>query len=145
MGLPRGNLRTNLGPKLPGEPGDLKKQPKPNKYRNESCTVNGIWFQSQAEGNRYVQLRLLEDAGRITSLRRQPRFLLQEAFIDADGNTVRKMEYNADFAYFEPGNEHEVVEDVKGKQTEVFKLKSKLFRKRYPEKDFRLITNHKET
>jgi hypothetical protein len=28
MGLPRGNLRTNLGPKLPGEPGDLKKHPK---------------------------------------------------------------------------------------------------------------------
>ena len=107
-----------------------------NKYKNKEIIVNGIKFQSIAESRRYKELALLEKAGKISNLKLQPRFLLQEGF-KKNGKTYRKIEYIADFRYIE--NDKIVVEDVKGKETEVFKLKHKLFEYHYPQYELKII------
>lgn len=76
---------------------------------------------SGKEAKRYEQLLLLENAGKITDLKKQVRFEL----IPAYSKIQRAMFYIADFTYFE-GKEF-IVEDVKGFRTDVYKLKKKLF------------------
>lgn len=107
-----------------------------NKYRNKKVIVDGKEFDSNKEGNRYKELRLLERAGEISNLELQPRFLLQDGF-KKNGRTFRKIEYIADFKYIENGKT--IVEDVKGMQTDVFKLKHKIFEKVYPDLELRII------
>ena len=75
------------------------------------------------------ELKLLEKAGEIKKLQLQPRFTLQESF-KYQGKTERKINYIADFLY-EEKNGQAVVEDTKGFRTDVYKLKRKLFLKRY--------------
>ena len=99
-----------------------------NKYGNKKVTVDGIQFDSIRESVRYRELKLLERAGEIQELELQPRFLLLERF-KKNGKTYRKTEYVGDFKYIEKGQV--VVEDVKGKETDVFKLKHKLFEYKY--------------
>lgn len=107
-----------------------------NKYRNKKVIVDGEEFDSKKEGNRYKELRLLERAGEISNLELQPRFLLQDKF-KKNGKIYRKIEYVADFKYIENGKT--IVEDVKGIQTDVFKLKHKIFEKVYPDLELRII------
>lgn len=107
-----------------------------NKYRNKKVIVDDYIFDSIQESRRYKELKLLLKAGEIKELELQPRFLLQESF-KKNGKTYRKIEYVADFKYIEKGKT--IVEDVKGLQTEVFKLKHKLFEKKYPELELRII------
>lgn len=107
-----------------------------NKYRNKKIQIDRYVFDSIAEGQRYRELALLENAGKISNLELQPRFLLQEGF-RKNGKTYRKIEYIADFQYNENGKT--IVEDVKGIQTDVFKLKHKLFEKKYPDLELRII------
>ena len=107
-----------------------------NKYRNKKVIVDGKEFDSKREGNRYKELRLLERVGKISNLELQPRFLLQDSF-KKNGKTYRKIEYVADYKYIENGKT--IVEDVKGMQTDVFKLKHKIFEKVYPDLELRII------
>lgn len=107
-----------------------------SKYNNRKVQVDMYVFDSIAESKRYKELALLEKAGKIQNLELQPHFLLQESF-KKNGKTNRKIEYIADFKYIENGQV--IVEDVKGKETEVFKLKRKLFEKKYPELELKLI------
>lgn len=107
-----------------------------NKYRNKKVQVDMYVFDSIAESRRYKELKLLEKAGKIQNLELQPHFLLQEAF-KKNGRTFRKIEYIADFKYIENGKI--IVEDVKGIQTDVFKLKHKLFEKKYSDLELRII------
>ena len=95
-----------------------------NKYRNVKTTIDGIKFDSKAEARRYTELKLLEKAGEITDLKLQPRFILQHSF-KHKGKTIRAITYMADFQYSENGKE--IVEDVKGVETAVFKIKKKMF------------------
>ena len=107
-----------------------------NKYRNKKVIVDGEEFDSKKEGNRYKELKLLLKAGEISNLELQPKFLLQDSF-KKNGKTFRKIEYIADFQYIENGKT--IVEDVKGMQTDVFKLKHKIFEKVYPDLELRII------
>ena len=107
-----------------------------NKYRNKKVIVDEKEFDSKREGNRYKELKLLERAGGIKNLELQPRFLLRDSF-KKNGRTFRKIEYVADFKYIENGKT--IVEDVKGLQTDVFKLKHKIFEKVYPDLELRII------
>ena len=107
-----------------------------NKYKNKKVQIDMYVFDSIAESRRYKELALLEKAGEIENLQLQPKFLLQESF-KKNGKTYRKIEYIADFMYEEKGKV--IVEDVKGKETEVFKLKHKLFEKKYPGLELRII------
>jgi hypothetical protein len=107
-----------------------------NKYRAIKTTVDGIRFDSKGEARRYGELRLMERAGVISKLTLQPRFLLQEAFTDSEGKRHRKIEYVADFEYMEDGRD--VVEDFKGVETPVFKLKRKMLLKAHTDIVFRV-------
>ncbi len=69
-----------------------------NKYRNKKVIVDDYIFDSVQESRRYKELKLLERAGKISNLKLQPRFLLQDSF-KKNGKTYRKIEYVADFMY----------------------------------------------
>lgn len=94
------------------------------KYNNRKVTVDNIQFDSIKEADRYIELKLLQRAGKIQDLELQPKFELIPKY-KIGGRSVRKMEYVADFKYIENGKT--VVEDVKGMKTEVYKIKKKLF------------------
>lgn len=102
-----------------------------SKYFNRKTTVDGITFDSVREARRYEELQLLVRGKVISDLKLQPRFTLQEAFRDAKGTAHRKIEYVADFSYFNENGDY-VVEDVKGMKTDLFKLKMKLFLYKFP-------------
>ena len=99
-----------------------------SKYRAKKTEIDGIKFDSKKEAKRYIVLKALEGKGEIEKLMLQPRFLLQEGF-RKNGKAYRKIEYVADFMYEQDGKL--IIEDVKGIKTDVYKLKQKLFEKRY--------------
>lgn len=99
-----------------------------SKYHARKTTVDGITFDSGREASRYLVLKGMAEDGTIEDLRRQVRYELIPAF-DVDGRHYRPVYYVADFVYREGGKE--VVEDVKGMRTDVYRLKSKLFARRY--------------
>lgn len=80
-------------------------------------------FASRREALRYDELRILLAAGKITDLRIQPQFTLLEGYVNEDGEVVRAERYVADFSYKQDGVT--VVEDVKGKRTDVYRIKRK--------------------
>lgn len=108
-----------------------------SKYRNQPAVVEGVRFDSQREALHYLCLLDRVKYGEITDLVLQPRYELQPAY-RVGARRVAAIEYVADFAYTENGRR--VVEDVKGYETDVFKLKRKLFEFRYTDLDFRIIT-----
>lgn len=110
----------------------VRKVKRKNKYNARKVEVDGITFHSIAESKYYEQLKWLEANKQILFFRIQPRYLLQEAF-EKDGKTHRKIEYVADFEVHNKDGSIEVV-DVKGFKTEAFRLKEKLFNKKYPHK-----------
>ena len=99
-----------------------------SKYHAKKTVVDGITFDSKREADRYLVLKGMEEDGAIEGLRRQVRYELVPAF-DVDGKHYRPIYYVADFVYREDGRE--VVEDVKGMRTDTYRLKSKLFSRRY--------------
>lgn len=108
------------------------------KYGNRKVEVDGILFDSKAEARRYQELKLLELGGNIADLKRQPLFVLEEGFRDRNGKHERAITYIADFEYVENGVH--VVEDVKSAFTrgdKVYRIKAKLFKKRFPGIEFR--------
>jgi len=107
-----------------------------SKYRNKKTQIGMYVFDSIAESKRYKELALLEQAGQIKGLKLQPKFLLQEGF-KKNGKTYRKIEYIADFMYIENGKV--IIEDVKGMETDVFKLKRKMFEYKYPGFELRIV------
>lgn len=115
--------------------------PKPHKYRAQATVVDDIRFDSKAEAKRYKTLAALERTGVISRLELQPSFMLIDGFTDAQGNKHRAITYKADFSYYVDGER--VVEDVKGMQTPVFKMKHKLLAMRYltgtPQFSYRIV------
>lgn len=110
-----------------------------SKYRNQKTVIDGIRFDSKAESRRYVQLKLLEQAGAISDLKLQPRYRLQEAYKHPrTGKKVQAIHYIGDFQYVQEGQV--VVEDVKGKETPLFKVKRKLFEFKYQDIELRITS-----
>jgi hypothetical protein len=101
-----------------------------SKYHAKKTVVDGITFDSRKEADRYLVLKGMEEGGSIEDLRRQVRYVLIPAF-DVDGKHYRPVYYVADFVYMDNETGKEVVEDVKGMRTDVYRLKSKLFARRY--------------
>jgi hypothetical protein len=100
------------------------------KYKSKKVEIDGHVFDSKIEARYYEQLKWLQEHNQILFFRLQPRYLLQEAF-QKNGKTFRKIEYIADFEVHHLDGSIEVV-DVKGYETEAFRLKRKLFEKKYP-------------
>jgi hypothetical protein len=96
------------------------------KYRARPVTIDGIRFASHAEGSRYRTLHLLERAGEITGLELQPVYVLAPGVL-VPGEKRRRppLRYVADFRYRDSMG-REVVEDVKGVRTPVFRIKQHL-------------------
>lgn len=109
-----------------------------NKYGNKKVVVDGYKFDSQKEARRYKELKLMERAGVIKNLELQPAFELIPT-IRTEYETLRKTVYKADFKYFDVKADHEVVEDVKGFRTDVYKLKKKMLLHKYEGIDFREV------
>ena len=109
---------------------------KTHKYNAIKIKIDGISFDSKKEANRYLELKTLERAGVISNLILQPKFLLQEGFV-RDGKKYRAIFYIADFEYIKDGKR--IVEDVKGMKTDIYKLKKKMFLKKYPQVVFKEI------
>lgn len=107
------------------------------KYGAKRTQLDGYVFDSLSEAARYRELCLLQRAGRISGLEVHPRFMLLKGFKDQAGKTHRAIYYEADFKYLENGIE--IIEDVKGVETPVFKLKIKLFLFQYQHFAFRLV------
>ena len=105
----------------------LAQQQAPRKYRNVKTEVDGITFDSKAEANRYCELRAAKRAGTIQGFGIQPSFVLE--------GSVR---YRPDFIVCDLGG-HIWVEDVKGVETQAFRLKRKLWEQRYPWMELRVI------
>jgi hypothetical protein len=102
------------------------------KYKAIKTIVDGHKFDSKLEAKRYSELKLWERAGEINSLVLQPRFELQPAF-DKNGVHYRKIEYVADFSYYDKRHKRFVIEDSKGYKTDVYSLKKKLFEFNFPD------------
>jgi hypothetical protein len=98
-------------------------------------------FDSEIESRYYTQLKWAQEHKTILFFRLQPRYLLQEAF-EKNDHKFRKIEYVADFEIHHTDGSIEVI-DVKSKETEVFKIKRKLFEMKYPHK-LSLVTYCKE-
>ena len=97
-----------------------------SKYHNRKAVVDGITFDSTKEAARYAELKLLERAGKITELQRQPAFVLIPKQV-RDGKLVeRQLVYKADFSYHDEETGRDVVEDVKGLRTKEYVIKRKL-------------------
>ena len=111
-----------------------------SKYGNKGTIIDGIHFSSQKEGLRYIELKRLQQAGIVKEFEMQPKFLLQETF-RKNGKLIRAIYYIADFRVLYADG-HEEIEDVKGRfMTELFKIKWKLWDKRYPELELKIVTN----
>ena len=99
-----------------------------SKYKNKKVVVDNILFDSKKEANYYIYLKMLEDAGKIVDLELQRKFVLQPTF-KLNEKTYRAITYVADFVYKDDKGMHVV--DTKGYRTETYKIKKKLFMKKY--------------
>jgi len=118
-----------------------------SKYKAVKTTIDGITFDSKREAKRYSELKVLEKAGMITHLELQPEY---EIVI----NGVKICKYRGDFSYLTVRAENnersynlkgewqtptmtgdkegQIVEDVKGFKTPIYRLKKRLVEASYP-------------
>ena len=96
---------------------------KPAKYRNEKCESGGIKFDSKREMKRWHELVQMQVRGEISELELQVPFVLAEPVV-IGGRKRPALRYVADFVY-EKGGET-VIEDVKGRVTEGYRIKRHL-------------------
>ena len=95
-----------------------------NKYNAKKVRYDGITFDSEAEGLRYLVLKSLEKAGEISQLELQPKFKIIINNAPVKYSNGRIMTYKADFSYIENGQR--ITEDVKGFKTRDYKIKKAL-------------------
>ena len=112
------NLLKNRGQSIAHE--------KKSKYNSTKIWIDGICFDSQKEADYYCELKLLLRGGIIDGFCMQARFVVTEGKAES-----RATEYVTDFVIFYPDKTYRIV-DVKGMETEVFKLKMKSFKEKYP-------------
>ena len=96
-----------------------EKNIKKPKYNNKHVTVDSISFDSQKEADYYCELKLRLAAKEIKGFCRQAEFVL-----------APNLRYKADFIIFNNDGTAEVI-DVKGMQTDVYKVKKKVFEDKF--------------
>lgn len=90
-----------------------------NKYRAIPTLVDGLRFPSKREASRYSALKTRMLAHQITDLELQPTYS-----IDFNGFHICKVKL--DFRYYDIATERMVIEDSKGMDNALSKLKRKL-------------------
>jgi hypothetical protein len=106
------------------------KNPNPSKMRNVKTVVDGIKFDSKLEANYYCQLLILMRTGEVKGFIMQPKYLLTDT-LRKNGVTFKKMYYIADFKVMYADGREEIV-DCKGRLTQLYKNKRKVFEEKYP-------------
>lgn len=101
-----------------------------SKYNARKTSLDGITFDSKAEAEYFIHLKEKLARKEIQGFGTQPEFILQESF-KKNGKTYREIKYVADFLITHLDGSTEIV-DVKGYETADFKIKKKLFEKKYP-------------
>ena len=99
-----------------------KASKRPSKYRNVAMEVDGIRFASKREAAFYSELKIREKAGEVFEVELQRRFALTAP------NGMLMTTYVADFHLYDAIARRNRVVDVKGYETDVFKLKRKMMR-----------------
>lgn len=99
---------------------------KKTKYKNKIQTIENIKFHSRKEASRYTDLKIMERMNLIKDLRLQVSYKFP---IKYDSN--RAITYIADFVYYDLQEKKEIVEDVKGFKTDVYKIKKALMQHFY--------------
>lgn len=104
--------------------------------------IDGIEFRSTLEADVYVLLKSWARAGAIRNLVCQPKYLLQPK-MRLEGKTQREITYVADFQFERRRPIHmersgcpeyeTIVIDAKGYRMEIYRLKVKLFRAKFPD------------
>ena len=114
-----------------------------NKYHvapKSQRTCDNIVFSSKREMERYIELKMMLKAGKISGLELQPEFILI-----SKSECGRDIKYIADFQYINLGLDENnigeaIVEDVKGVSTKEFKLKWRLVNEKYGKKyNFKIV------
>ena len=108
-----------------------------SKYHSKKVSIQGEVFDSKKEARRFLELQMLEKAGRISGLQRQKKFVLVPAQYEPEttgprGGRIkgklleREVAYYADFVYFDEEEKDFVIEDTKGVRTKDYIIKRKL-------------------
>ena len=92
-----------------------------SKFKNIRTEIDGIRFQSKAEGNYYAMLKIREKAGEVYNVELQKPY----AFVI---NGFLVCTYKADFVFYDQVEKRERIVDVKGVKTPEFVIKSKLMK-----------------
>lgn len=108
--------------KAAGREQETKPVPAPNKYHNQPTTVDGIRFDSKREARYYEQLKIRKSLGEV-------KYWLRQVAVHLPGGT----RYVVDFVVFfeDPALAPEYV-DVKGRETQVFRVKKREIEHHYP-------------
>lgn len=108
-----------------------------SKYHSKKVSIQGEVLDSKKEARRFLELQMLEKAGRISGLQRQKKFVLVPAQYEPEttgprGGKIkgklleREVAYYADFVYFDEEEKDFVIEDTKGVRTPEYIIKRKL-------------------
>lgn len=106
-----------------------------NKYNAKKVKIDGITFDSKLEGARYNHLKELESMGLIFDIEIHPPF-------PCVVNGKKVCLYKADFRY-KNSEGVMIVEDTKGIETPMFRLKKKLVEALYPDTEILVIKKPK--
>lgn len=100
-----------------------------SKYNAKKVVVDGITFDSKAESQYYLILKQLKKEGKIKDFKCQVAYELIPGYRDNTGKKIRNTQYVADFVVMYPDGTEEIIDvkGAKGIQTDVFKIKKKLF------------------
>ena len=112
---------------------------KTNKYNAIKTETDGIVFDSRFEAEKYEELKTLERIGLIKDLQRQVRFILLDEYVNNKGEKIRPISYIADFCFFDMKKKQKIAMDTKGLETEVFRIKKKLFENKYRDYIFLVV------
>lgn len=102
---------------------------KPMKFHSKKVVIDGHKFDSKREAERYRELMLLQSAGKIAGLTLQVPFVLAHG-VRLFGETRKRpaIRYLADFVYTDTELCSIVVEDVKGMDLPMGRLKRHLMK-----------------
>lgn len=100
------------------------------KYKNKPVIVNGVKFDGMREAYFCNQLSFLQHKKIINDLEFHPKWKIEH-------NKTKICDYSADAKFY--FDKLLYVIDVKGKETQVFRLKKKLMKAFYPDIDIILI------
>lgn len=102
-----------------------------SKYNAKKVEVDGIKFDSKVEAEYYLHLKEMQEKKEIQGFERQVKMTLQEAFyLEGVKGKIRAITYVVDFKVTENDGSITYI-DVKGIETDVFKMKRKMFMNRY--------------